>query len=38
VWALPSGLRRCEVVDAALRDGRLIVTFRPDSATWPSDG
>ena len=29
ILALPSALRRCEVVGAALRDGRLTVTFAP---------
>jgi arsenite-transporting ATPase len=34
VLALPSGLRRCDVVGAALRDGALQVRFRPDPALW----
>jgi arsenite-transporting ATPase len=34
VLALPSALRRCEVVGAALRDGRLRVRFEPDPALW----
>lgn len=32
--ALPSALRRCDVVGAALRDGRLHVDFRPDPEQW----
>ena len=36
VLTLPSVLRRCEVVTAALRDGQLRVTFRPDPALWRS--
>jgi len=31
---LPSGLRRCEVTGAAVRDGELRVAFRPDPALW----
>jgi arsenite-transporting ATPase len=31
---LPSGLRRCEVTGAAVRDGALRVGFRPDPALW----
>ena len=31
---LPSGLRRCEVTGAAVRDGELRVGFRPDPALW----
>jgi arsenite-transporting ATPase len=31
---LPSGLRRCEVTGAAMRDGALRVAFRPDPALW----
>lgn len=34
VLALPSALRRCAVVGAALRDGRLRVRFEPDPALW----
>jgi arsenite-transporting ATPase len=34
VLALPSALRRCDVVGAALRDGALRVRFRPDPALW----
>jgi arsenite-transporting ATPase len=34
VVALPSGLRRCDVTGAALREGRLQVRFRPDPALW----
>jgi arsenite-transporting ATPase len=34
VLALPSALRRCTVVGAALRDGRLRVRFEPDPALW----
>jgi arsenite/tail-anchored protein-transporting ATPase len=33
---LPSGLRRCEVTGAVLRDGSLRVAFRPDPALWRS--
>jgi arsenite-transporting ATPase len=36
VLALPSALRRCTVVGAALRDGRLRVRFEPDPALWMS--
>lgn len=32
--SLPSVLRRCEVADAALRDGRLVVRFVPDPELW----
>ena len=32
--ALPSGLRRCTVEGAELRDGRLRVSFRPDPDLW----
>lgn len=32
---LPSGLRRCIAVGAALRDGVLRVRFRPDPGQWP---
>lgn len=31
---LPSGLRRCEVTGAAVRDGVLRVGFRPDPSLW----
>ncbi|MFL6238035.1 MAG: ArsA family ATPase [Actinomycetes bacterium] len=34
VLALPSALRRCTVVGAALNDGRLRVRFEPDPALW----
>ncbi|HEY5183371.1 MAG TPA: ArsA family ATPase [Actinomycetes bacterium] len=34
VLALPSALRRCTVVGAALRDGRLRIRFEPDPALW----
>ena len=34
VLALPSALRRCIVVGAALRDGRLRIRFEPDPALW----
>lgn len=34
VLALPSALRRCVVVGAALRDGRLRVRFEPDPSQW----
>jgi arsenite-transporting ATPase len=34
VLALPSALRRCTVVGATLRDGRLRVRFEPDPALW----
>ena len=33
---LPSVLRRCRVVDASLRDGRLQIRFEPDPALWRS--
>ena len=33
---LPSALRRCRVVGASLRDGRLQVRFEPDPALWRS--
>jgi arsenite-transporting ATPase len=36
VLALPSALRRCTVVGAAMRDGRLRVRFEPDPAQWRS--
>ncbi len=36
VLALPSALRRCDVVGAALRGGRLRVRFRPDPSLWAS--
>jgi arsenite-transporting ATPase len=32
---LPSGLRRCVTVGAAMRDGALHVRFRPDPGQWP---
>jgi arsenite-transporting ATPase len=32
---LPSGLRRCVAVGAAVRDGTLRVRFRPDPGQWP---
>ena len=34
--ALPSALRRCEVVGARLVDGRLVVRFEPDPNLWPA--
>jgi arsenite-transporting ATPase len=34
VLALPSVLRRCVVSGAALRDGRLVVSFVPDPDLW----
>ncbi len=34
VLALPSALRRCLVSGAALRDGRLVVSFVPDPGLW----
>jgi arsenite/tail-anchored protein-transporting ATPase len=34
VIALPSALRRCRVVGAHLRDGRLRVRFEPDPDLW----
>ncbi len=34
VLALPSALRRCTVAGAALRDGRLVVSFVPDPDLW----
>jgi arsenite-transporting ATPase len=36
IVALPAALRRCTVVGAALRDGRLRVRFEPDPALWRS--
>ena len=36
IVALPSALRRCTVVGAALREGRLRVRFEPDPALWRS--
>lgn len=36
VVSLPSALRRCTVVGAAFRDGRLRVRFEPDPALWRS--
>ncbi len=32
--ALPSALRRCVVVGATLREGRLVVRFEPDPDLW----
>jgi arsenite-transporting ATPase len=32
--SLPSALRRCTVVGAVLREGRLLVRFEPDPALW----
>jgi arsenite-transporting ATPase len=32
---LPSALRRCNVVGAALKEGTLAVRFKPDPALWP---
>jgi arsenite/tail-anchored protein-transporting ATPase len=32
---LPSGLRRCIAVGAAVRDGALCVRFRPNPELWP---
>ena len=34
VIALPSALRRCTVVGAALRNGRLRIRFEPDPELW----
>jgi arsenite-transporting ATPase len=34
--ALPSVLRRCTTVGAALEDQELQIDFRPDPAVWPS--
>jgi arsenite-transporting ATPase len=34
VLALPSALRRCTVAGAALREGRLVVSFVPDPDLW----
>lgn len=34
VLALPSALRRCDVVGARLRDGDLQIRFRPDPDLW----
>jgi arsenite-transporting ATPase len=34
VIALPSALRRCTVVGAVLRDGRLRIRFEPDPLLW----
>ena len=34
VLALPSALRRCHVVGAGLREGRLRVRFEPDPQAW----
>ena len=36
VLALPSALRRCLVVGAVLREGRLLVRFEPDPDLWMS--
>jgi arsenite-transporting ATPase len=36
VLPLPSVLRRCEVGTAALREGALTVSFRPDPAEFPA--
>ncbi|MDJ0341127.1 ArsA-related P-loop ATPase [Streptomyces sp. H10-C2] len=35
ILPLPSGLRRCTVSGAALRDGALDVRFAPDPDLWP---
>ncbi|WP_228977677.1 ArsA family ATPase [Streptomyces sp. DH12] len=35
VAPLPAALRRCTVAGAALRDGELLVRFRPDPGLWP---
>jgi arsenite-transporting ATPase len=32
---LPSVLRRCEVSSGQVREGRLMLRFRPDPALWP---
>jgi arsenite-transporting ATPase len=32
--SLPSALRRCVVVGASLRHGRLRIRFEPDPALW----
>ena len=32
--SLPSALRRCRVVGAALRDGELRIRFEPDPDLW----
>lgn len=32
--ALPSALRRCDLVGAGLRDGRLVIRFVPDPTQW----
>jgi arsenite-transporting ATPase len=34
IISLPSALRRCTVVSAALREGSLRVRFRPDPDLW----
>jgi len=34
ILALPSALRRCDVVGARLVDGRLVVRFEPDPEQW----
>jgi arsenite/tail-anchored protein-transporting ATPase len=36
VLPLPSALRRCRVLGATLRDGRLRVRFEPDPDLWPT--
>lgn len=36
VLALPSVLRRCQVVAGNVRAGRLALRFEPDPALWPS--
>ena len=36
VLTLPSVLRRCDVIEASLRDGALRVRFRPDPDLWRS--
>ena len=35
ILALPSALRRCDVVGARLVDSRLVVRFEPDPEQWP---
>jgi arsenite-transporting ATPase len=37
VLALPSVLRRCQVVGGSVADTELRVRFRPDPALWPRD-
>ena len=34
VLSLPSALRRCTVIGAAVRDGTLRVRFEPDPDLW----